>query len=245
MAHQSAAVILQARMGSRRLPGKVLADIAGRSVLGHCLWRLQTSGLPVIVATTTHPEDDAVEREGARYGAPVCRASEDDVLVRYIAAALAYQVTLVIRATADNPAVDADAPRRVVALQARAQADHVIECGLPHGAAVEAVTTEALVRAAAWTADPYDREHVTPFIRRAPGFTPLSALAPGHLRRPDVRLTVDTPRDLRRMRTVLEPFHAAASPPPLADIIAAVDVLRLKRPVEQHASARRDHAHSR
>jgi len=217
------AIVLQARMGSRRLPGKVLADIAGRSLLGHCLWRLQASGLPVIVATTTRREDDAVEREAGKYGADVYRGSDQDVLARYVAAAAAHGVTHVVRATADNPAVDLEAPVRVVTQLRRTHADHVIECGLPHGAAVEAVLASALVRAAAETLDSYDREHVTPFVRRSPGFTAMSVMAPGRVRRPQLRLTVDTPEDLRRMRALLAPFRTNPSPVPLAAIIARAD----------------------
>lgn len=226
-----AAIILQARMGSRRLPGKVLADVSGRSLMGHCIWRLQASGLLVIVATTKRSEDDAVEREAAKYGTPVFRGADEDVLGRYVAAADAHQVTHVIRATADNPAVDLDAPVRVLAQLQRTGVDHLIECGLPHGAAVEAVTTDALVRAAAETNDPYDREHVTPFVRRAAGFTTLSVMAPGHLRQPRVRLTIDTPEDLRRLRVWLAPFRQAAAPVPLAEIITrALGLLEASTP---------------
>jgi spore coat polysaccharide biosynthesis protein SpsF len=214
------AIILQARMGSRRLPGKVLADLAGRSLLAHCIRRLQASGLPVIVATTTLREDDAVVREAGAEGAETFRGDDQDVLGRYVAAALAHGVTEVIRATADNPAVDLDAPGRVLALQRRTRADHVIECGLPHGAAVEAVTTDALVRAAGAATDPYDREHVTPFVRRAPGFATLCVVAPGDVRCPTLRLTVDTADDLHRMRMVLAPFRHAETPTPLSAIIA-------------------------
>jgi spore coat polysaccharide biosynthesis protein SpsF (cytidylyltransferase family) len=220
----TAAIILQARLGSRRLPGKVLADLAGRSVLGHCIWRLQASGIPVIVATTTRSEDHAVVREAERYGAFSFRGAVDDVLGRYLAAADAFEVTEIIRATADNPAVDLDAPARVLAQIRRTGVDHIVECGLPYGAAVEAVTTAALARAAAETQDPYDREHVTPFVRRTTGFTMLSAMAPGHLRRPELRLTVDTPEDLRHMRVLLAPYRQAAEPPPLAEIIARAAV---------------------
>jgi spore coat polysaccharide biosynthesis protein SpsF (cytidylyltransferase family) len=217
---ETAAIILQARMGSRRLPGKVLADLAGRSVLGHCIWRLSASGIPVIVATTTRSEDDAVVRAAETCGAFSFRGAVDDVLGRYVAAAEAFQVTEIVRATADNPAVDIDAPARVLALIRRTGVDHIIECGLPYGAAVEAVTTEALARAAAETDDPHDREHVTPFVRRAAGFTMLSATAPGHLRQPALRLTIDTAEDLRRMRVLLAPYRQAAAPPPLSEIIA-------------------------
>lgn len=239
----SAAIILQARMGSRRLPGKVLADVAGRSLLGHCIWRLQASGLPVIVATTTRSEDAAVIREAERYGAFSFRGAVDDVLGRFVAAADAFQVTEIIRATADNPAVDLDAPARVLALIRRTGADHIIECGLPYGAAVEAVTADALVRAAAETDDPHDREHVTPFVRRAVGFSMLSVLAPGHLRQSRLRLSIDTPEDLRRMRVWFAPYRHAAAPPPLAEIIAkagaALDVESANGDGDQ------EHAHAR
>ncbi len=222
MAHT--AVILQARFASKRLPGKALADLGGRTLLGHCIWRLSAE-MPVIVATTIRPEDDGIEQEARRYGADVFRGDEHDVLGRFVAAAAAFGISDVVRATADNPVVDADAPRRVTELRRRVGADHVVECGLPIGAAVEAVTAEALTRAHDITADAYDREHVTPFIRRSPQFTALRAVAPGHLRRPSLRLTVDTPEDLEQMRAVLARFRHVTRPSPLTDIIGAADAL--------------------
>ena len=217
-------VILQARFASTRLPGKALIDIAGRTLLGHCLWRLSLE-MPVIVATTTQGEDDAIADEARRYGAEVFRGDEHDVLGRFVGAATAFGLVDVVRATADNPVVDVDGPRRVSDLRRRVQVDHVVECGLPIGAAVEAVTAEALARAHGLTGDAYDREHVTPFIRRSPQFTALRAVAPGHLRRPSLRLTVDTPEDLERMRAVLAKFRHVTRPSPLMDIIGAADAL--------------------
>lgn len=218
----NAAIVLQARMGSTRLPGKVLAPIGGRSVLAHCVERLQRSGLPVIVATTELDDDDRVAQEAVRLGVAVVRGPVDDVLARYLAAARQFNLTEVIRATADNPAVDMDAPRRTLALLYRSGADHVVEHGLPTGAAVEAVTVEALARAAGLATDSYDREHVTPLIRRDPRFFALPALAPGDVRRPAVRLTVDTAADLAFMRRVFALAGGAPGEPvPLVDIVAA------------------------
>ena len=126
------AIVLQARMGSTRLPGKVLAPVGGRSVLAHCIERLQHhSGLPVIVATTDLFEDDRVAAEAARMGAAIVRGSERDVLRRYVQAAREFSLTEIIRATADNPAVDMDAPRRTLELLHQTGADHVVEFGLP------------------------------------------------------------------------------------------------------------------
>jgi spore coat polysaccharide biosynthesis protein SpsF len=211
---EKAAIILQARMGSRRLPGKTLALVAGRTVLEHCIERLQArSGLPVVVATTTRNDDDCVADEGRRLGVEVVRGPEDDVLGRFVMAASELSLTDLVRATADNPAVDIDAPRRVLDLRRRTQADHVVEQGLPYGCTVEAVSADALFRAAALTTDPHDREHVTTFIGRDRRFVALRAAAPAAVRRPELRFTIDTPEDLAFVRALFEAAEAISAPP--------------------------------
>lgn len=229
-------VIVQARMGSRRLPAKSLAVLNGRSLLAQCVWRLAATGLPVMVATTDQPEDDAIVDEAVRSGAGVYRGPADDVLARYVGAAESCGAAYVIRATADNPAVDGDSAGRALAVLRRTHADHVIECGLPFGAAVEAVTTDALVRAAALATEPYDREHVTPFIRRDRRFTAIRAIAAPVIRRPELRFTVDTREDLEFMRAVLQPFAGRVRPAALVEIIGVAEQLWLQRadaPVNQ------------
>ncbi|MCC6988831.1 MAG: hypothetical protein IT181_07520 [Acidobacteria bacterium] len=221
----SAAVILQARLGSTRLPGKVLAPIGPCTVLEHCVRRLAVGGLPIIVATTDTPEDDAVERAAKRLKVEVFRGAEHDVLARFIGAAHAFGLTEIVRATADNPLVDPGAVQRTYGFRQRVGADHVVECGLPTGAAVEAVSLDALERAAALVTDPYDREHVTSFLRRDPRFSALRAVAPGDLRRPGLRLTVDTPEDLEFVRQVYASLDPTDQLPPLADIIKAADAI--------------------
>lgn len=219
----SAAVVLQARMGSTRLPGKVLAAIGGWTLLEHAVRRLAQSGCPVIVATTTRSEDDVIEQAAMRLDAAVFRGDETDVLSRYRGAAQRFGLTQVVRATGDNPFVDGDGVRRTLRFLAQAGADHVIECGLPVGTAVEAVTVEALDRAAALITDPYDREHVTSFIRRDNRFKALRAVAPGGLRRPGLRLTVDTSDDLEFMRHVHADVGDGDAIPSLSVVIAAAD----------------------
>lgn len=218
-------IILQARLGSTRLPGKVLAPIAGRTILDHCITRLGTSGLPVIVATTEQAEDDAVVRAAGKLGVPVFRGAEHDVLSRFIGAARAYGLTEIVRATADNPLVDAAGVTRAMAFRQRVGADHVIECGMPIGTAVEALSLDALERADAWAADPYDREHVTSFIRRDTRFTALRAVAPGDVRRPGLRLTVDTPEDLEFIRSIYASLDCGRDIPALTAVIRAADAL--------------------
>lgn len=219
-----AAVVLQARFGSSRLPGKVLARIGQSTLLEHCIRRLACAGLPVIVATTERPDDDAVAREAEAYGVEVFRGAELDVLARYLAAARAYALTHVVRATADNPFVDSGAVERVLVQMAGTDVDHAGEGGLPIGAGVEGVRVEALQRASVLSSDPYDHEHVTPFIRRDARFRSVHVVAPHELRRADLRLTVDTADDLAHARRL----HAELGGDvlaPLAAVIAAADRL--------------------
>jgi spore coat polysaccharide biosynthesis protein SpsF len=236
----SAAIVLQARMESTRLPGKSLAIVAGRSLLAHCVERLRASGLRVVVATSARAADDPVERESIRLGVEVIRGPDQDVLGRFVMVAQRLSLTHLVRATADNPAVDIDAPRRVLALRRRMRADRVVESGLPYGTAVEAVSADALYRAAALTTDPLDREHVTAFIGRDSRFVAISAQAPPALRRSGLSLTVDTPDDLAWVRRVFDHAESASGavvPVPLTALIAAVDQLTRATPTGDGSAA--------
>ena len=224
-----AAIVIQARMGSARLPGKSLAPIGGRSLLARVVERLLHQGeLPVVLATTTLLEDDLLCEEADRLGVTVVRGSADDVLGRYAFAASLLGAPAIVRATADNPAVDLDAPLRTLDILLRSGADYVVDYGLPLGGTVEAMTTAALVRAAALATEPYDREHVTPFVRRDGRSRAIDALAPTALRRPDLRFTVDTADDLDYMRRIYHEAGPAESPWPIDAFIAAADRLQAR-----------------
>ncbi len=215
-------------MGSTRLPGKVLAPIVGRPLVEHCLARLVGAGVgPVLLATTVQPADDCLVDLAKRLGIRVFRGSEDDVLQRFGLVADYLDARYFIRATADNPAVDLGAPARVIAAIEEQGADYVVEQGLPVGAAVEAVRTAALFQAVVQARDPYDREHVTPYLYRNPQrFRAIAPLAPEPLRRPDVRLTVDTAEDLAFLREVLGRAAPSGELAPLSAIIRAADEVR-------------------
>ncbi len=224
----NAAVILLSRMASRRLPGKALARIGRRTILEHCLGRLcrPPAPLPVVLATTDRPEDDALEKVAERAGVRTFRGPAHDVLKRVVLAARALEIDYVVRATADNPVVDIDAPARVLNLIAAIGADHVTESDLPYGAAVEAVTFDALVRADQLAKDAADREHVTSIIRRdRTCFNAVTLCAPRALRRPELRLTVDTAADLEYMRRLTHALGDPLNEPSLADVIRAADSL--------------------
>jgi len=226
-----AAIVLQARMGSTRLPGKVLRFLGPFTLLGHCIRRLQAADVgPVIVATTCLPADDAVVAEAEQFGCLAYRGETDDVLARYVGAAALVPSRYVIRATADNPAVDIGSAGRLLQAMEHAGAEYGVEQGLPYGGAVEVIATGTLRRLADLTVDPADREHVTLFVKRQPfAFFSIAPAAPADVRRPDVRVTVDTLEDAAFMANVLDRVDTRLAPPSLGAILAAIDVMSWQR----------------
>ncbi len=220
-------IVLQARMASQRLPGKALIRLAGDTLVGHCLRRLTSAGLaPVVLATTVGPEDDVLEGEAARYGVRVIRGPREDVLRRFAQVARETRAAYLIRATGDNPAIDLEGPARVLAAIRHGRADYCCERGLPHGGAVEAMRADALLDAAAHAVDAYDREHVTPYIKfNRLRYRVLMPDAPAPVRRPELRLTVDTPADAAYVHQVLQAAGRGTGPAPLTDIIRAADAI--------------------
>lgn len=214
-------LVLQARLGSSRLPGKALETLSGVSIVERCLNRLKLADAgQVVLATTEAPEDDALAAVAHRLNVAVYRGSCDDVVERYLGAARAFNLDIVVRATGDNPAVDIDAPKRVIG--ALDSSDYACELGLPYGAGVEAVTVAALRMSDASAESAYEREHVTVHIKNRPDRFRLTRLAaPRALARPDVRVTIDTADDLAYMRRVFACTGHAE--PTLAQVITAVD----------------------
>src|SRR5205823_13375067 len=168
----SARGVVQARMGSTRLPGKVLADLGGRPMLQFMLERLRR--LPVselVVATSTEPGDDAVAALGATLGVRVVRGPEHDVLARFEQALEAHPAEHVVRLTGDCPLADPEVIVATLELHHERHADYtsnVIPRTFPKGLDVEVARAEALRVAAAEAEDPAEREHVMPFLYRHP-----------------------------------------------------------------------------
>jgi spore coat polysaccharide biosynthesis protein SpsF len=220
-----AGILLQARFASNRLPGKALEPVGGRSLLEQCLLRLIAGeSAPVILATTRREDDDMVAAVGAAVGVRVFRGATDNVLDRFVRCAEQERLDVVIRATGDNPAVDIEAPGRLLDAMRRTGADYVLEEQMPHGGGVEAITLDALKRQVLLVRDAFDREHVTTYVRRHHDqFEVLTLTAPAPLARPDVRVTVDTPGDLERMRRLYASVGGGF--PPLSHFIDAWDHL--------------------
>lgn len=198
-------IVLQARMGSTRLPGKVLAELGRWPLVSYCLARLRASGCgDVVLATTALAEDAPLRQLPLETGVHRHAGPALDVLARFAEVADAFpDATYIVRATADNPFVDIDAPARVLAALEDG-ADHVVEAGLPVGAAVEGIRRTALLEAFREAVQPYDREHVTPWVRRAAHLRQDEPPAPSAVHAPDLRLTVDTPGDLAWARRLVD-----------------------------------------
>jgi spore coat polysaccharide biosynthesis protein SpsF len=216
-----AGIILQARYASTRLRGKALEPIGGVPMLERCLRRLVAAGVAhVVLATTREAEDDALEAIASKIGVATYRGETNDILGRYLGAAEKFDLDPIIRASGDNPAVDIQSPGRLLAALRSGEIDYVREEGLPFGAGVEAFTREALTLAAAKARSPYDREHVTTYMRRHPNtFRVKDLAAPAPLWRPLLRLTVDTRQDLQWVRELF--FRAGSEEPTLSEIIAS------------------------
>lgn len=201
-------IILQARMGSTRLPGKVLKGLCGSTLLERIFERLGSlrHRATLVVATTLNERDDVIERLCSSKKIDCFRGSEEDVLERYYLCAKKYGFTDIVRLTADNPFVDVEELDNLIDLHERTRADYTHSFGvLPVGAGAEAFTFAALERSFREGKKPNHREHVNEYIQENPGLFSIEVLSvPEAKNRPDVRLTVDTPEDFERARRIIE-----------------------------------------
>jgi spore coat polysaccharide biosynthesis protein SpsF len=214
MAECRVVAIIQARMGSTRLPGKILADIGGKPMLCRVVERAgRASRLhSVMVATTTSREDDAVERLCAERGYAWTRGHPTDVLDRYYKAARGADAGIIVRLTADCPVIDPAIVDQVV--DAFLSADPPVDFAanrlpddrtFPIGLDTEVCTFAALARAWTEATQPYQREHVMPYLYEVPGrFRTLLVRSPRDLSH--LRWTVDTPEDLELARRIYAHF---------------------------------------
>lgn len=194
-------IIIQARMGSSRLPGKVLKPIAGKPLLDHVLGRLEgfRRNARVVVATSTLDQDSPIEAHcGGRFSC--FRGSELDVLDRYFRCASAFGFDHIVRLTADNPFTDIEELERLVDLHLEGGYDYTHSFGMmPLGVGAEVFTMDALAASHRDGMAPHHREHVNEFIQENPQRFRIGVLdVPAAKRAPELRLTVDTQEDYER-----------------------------------------------
>ena len=209
-------IISQVRMGSTRLPGKVLLPADGHPLLDYHVARLRSSGLPVILATTTEPADDVLAAYAEAHDLPYHRGSETDVLARYYETAQRYGLDAIVRVTSDCPLVDG---HLIGAAMARFLSEdnplvyrsNSVVRTFPRGLDFEIFSMELLAEAYANATLPYEREHVTPYLKANP------ATSGRVIFRDEVwpdgdfscfRITLDTAEDYEVLRLLIERYQA-------------------------------------
>jgi len=236
--------IVQARMGSTRLPGKTLAEISGKPLLEHILVRLQHARKldAIAVATTELPEDDRIDEVCGRMGIPACRGSKDDVLDRYYRCAEKMDAEIIVRITADDPFKDPQIIDLIVCEMLAGGCDYVsntIRPTYPEGLDIEVFSFEALDRSWRNARTALDREHVTPYIWLHPGLFSLKNIE----HEPDLshlRWTIDTADDLEMARAVYRKIYREGRIFLMRDILKLLDkepeIQLLNSGIEQFAS---------
>ena len=206
-------IIVQARMTSTRLPGKVLKGVLGKPLLEYQIERLQRVKLAdeIVIATTTNQTDNTIVGLCNRLSVSYFRGSEVDVLERYYQAATAHQASVVVRVTSDCPLIDSQVIDRVIEyyLQNESTYDYVSNCikrSYPRGMDTEVFSFSVLEQAFLEATAQPDREHVTPFIYRQPQRYRL-----GHVIYAEDcshhRWTVDTPEDFDLIKKIIEAIY--------------------------------------
>jgi spore coat polysaccharide biosynthesis protein SpsF len=198
--------LIQARMASSRLPGKVLMKLGSGSVLARVVRRVQRARLvdEVVVATTIDSSDDSIVEECELEKVRVARGSEDDVLDRYYQAARELMASTVVRITADCPLIDPTLIDDVV-LEFQRQlpdyASNTLVRTYPRGLDTEVFSIDALARAWQDARQPWERAHVTPFLYQHPEMFRLVSVCSDH-DHSGCRWTLDTPEDYEFLREV-------------------------------------------
>jgi spore coat polysaccharide biosynthesis protein SpsF len=199
--------VIQARMGSKRLPGKSMKKLCKKPILAHVIERAQAiEGVSkVVVATCKGDENSQIIDLAKEMKAKVFIGSEENVLERYYQAVKKHGGDYIVRITADNPFLDVDYASMAVEIAAESGADLSSVINLPLGTAVEVIKSEALFEAYNLSDTAYHLEHVTPYIKEHPEFFTIQR-HPINIDNPfdKLRLTVDTEDDFELAKNIFK-----------------------------------------
>jgi spore coat polysaccharide biosynthesis protein SpsF len=238
-ANRRTVLIIQARMGSTRLPGKSMLDLAGAPLLDRLLERAcRTSTVDeIVVATTQEAEDDVLEAVARGRGVAAFRGATSDLVGRYHDAARAFRADVVIRLPADNPVVEPKEIDRIVGYHASGAADfatnisQVFGNGYPDGIGAEVFAFDVLADVHGRCHDPVAREHVhRSFFDYATGepadpgrYSVGTVACPEQFRRPDLVLDVNTREEYEFMKRLYDELYPQNPSFHITDIIRWVD----------------------
>lgn len=207
--------IIEARMSSTRLPGKVLRQIIGRPMLALLVERLQCAQQldGVVVATTVNPADDPIETLTRKLGIGCFRGSEEDVLGRVLQAANAFAAEVIVEITGDCPLIESTKVDAMLSSFMKMSIDFMVnrlDGSYPDGMGLRIFKKELLHKIDHLTKDPVDREHVTLYVWEHPELFSIhhfnNRLNPKYW---DLRLTVDTPEDFDLISKIFEELYPA------------------------------------
>jgi len=222
-------IIVQARMTSTRLPGKVMVHVAGRPMLAQQICRLKecTMADEIVIATTTNLADEPIVDLAHREGVGFFRGSEHDVLGRYVGAARQTQADVIVRITADCPLIDPQITDRVISelINHATECDYasnVIKRTYPRGLDVEAFFFDTLLRMDRLAKSQQAREHVTVFLLSEATEIFLCRSVVDSENNANLRWTVDTEVDLKLIRTLYDALDLGQRMAPYPEILAYV-----------------------
>lgn len=235
-------VFIQARMGSTRLPGKVLKDLVGKPALEHLIDRLRRSRFikQIVVVTSTEQRDQVLIDRADHWGIGSFAGSEQDVLNRYYEASKRFPTRHIVRVTADCPLLDIDLVDQIVSTHLK-EGNHYTSFVFdrhPNGIGAEIFQSVDLETAEREAKEPHEREHVTPFFYLHPERFKIGFIAPDpQIQRPDLRLTLDTPEDLALIRAVYEALYKEGEIFTTREVIDCLDqnpeILKLNQHIKQ------------
>jgi len=207
-------IISQARMTSTRLPGKIMLEAKGKPMLQYHVERLQWSGYPVIIATTTNRTDDAVALFCKKYGLTCVRGEEQNVLSRYYQAALQEKLDVIVRVTSDCPLIDGRLIRRgaeeyAERFDSRLYYSNALQRSYPRGFDFEIFSFELLEEAYKNAILEPDLEHVTPYINQNKAGTVRFKHLVYEKNKSQYRVTLDESDDFQLLKTLIEEFQVA------------------------------------
>jgi len=207
--------IIEARMGSTRLPGKVLLEVRGIQMLERLVNRIRSIPLidEVVLATTSNQKDNVLEKFTFENNIKCHRGSEHDVLSRVIGAGLENKADIIVEITGDCPIIDTNVIKNSIDLYLNNQVDYVSNVEVrsyPDGMDVQVYSLDALIKSSHLTKDRLDREHVTLFIRKHPElFTRIDMIAPKELHWPELGLTLDEHDDFLLLSKIINELEPA------------------------------------
>lgn len=234
--------IVQARMTSTRLPGKIMRPVLGKPLLELLVERIKRAqGVDeVVIATTTNADDDQVESLTQRLGIGCFRGSEHDVLDRVLRAAHAFDADLIVEITGDCPLIDFQVIDKLLEVYHANDYDYVanvLRRTYPRGLDTQVFATSVLDEVARLTDDPVDHEHVSLYIYEHPERFELHNVESGLPEEYwDLRLTVDTPDDFELIRRIYEELYPSNPAFTIEDIVKLFQRQPELRSINEHIS---------